>query len=105
MYIKQFNIYKFDLSKDTYCKENNILYGLVISPNEMNECLASVIIAPLCNECAITPTTFLIDDITRVKLDQITTIAKASAIKSIDKISFQKIKKIRETLEEMFIKE
>lgn len=105
MILRQFSIYHFDLSKDTYCSDTNDLYAVVISPNEMNECLSSVIVAPLCNDCAITPTTFMIDDETRIKLDQITTVDKVSAIKFIDKVNFHKINKIREVLTEMFIKE
>lgn len=105
MFLKQFSIYEFDLSIDTYSALDDTVYAVVLSPNEMNDCLKSVLIAPLCNECSITPTTFLIDDVTRVKLDQIATVDKACVVKYVDKISFQKVKKIRDILEEMFIRE
>lgn len=104
MVLEQYCLYEFDLSKNIGTCEPDIVYSVVISPNEMNEALQTVIVAPLCNDCAVTPTTFLIDDITRVKLDQLTSISKDKAIRYIDKLSIHQVKKIKKVLDEMLIK-
>ncbi len=106
MNIEQYSMYQFDLSfyeKDGK-KVEDIMYGVVISPNEMNEMLQTVIVAPLCNGCAITPTTFLIDNQTRIKLDQLTTISKTRVLEYFDKLDKSQIPKIKKVLEEMLIK-
>ena len=105
MYIKQFSIYSFDLSQDTISSADDFVYGVVLSPNEMNDCLKTVIIAPLCNKCSLTPTTFLIDEKTRIKLDQLTIVDKVAAIDYIDKLDYRKVTLVREILSDMFIKE
>ncbi|RXJ86856.1 type II toxin-antitoxin system PemK/MazF family toxin [Arcobacter sp. CECT 8985] len=99
MNILQYNIYTFNSENS-----EEMIYAVVLSPNEMNEVLKTVIVAPLCNQCDITPTTFLIDDITRVRLDQITTIEKINVDNYIAKINDSQIQKIKNTLDEMLIK-
>lgn len=106
MNIEQYSMYCFDLSYyDEHGKKiEDIMYGVVISPNEMNEMLQTVIIAPLCNGCAITPTTFLIDNETRIKLDQLTTVSKTRIIEYFDKLDNSQIPKVKNVLSEMFVK-
>lgn len=105
MEIKQYHFYEIDLTNST---ENSrfadIVYGAVLSPNEMNEVLKTVIVAPLCNHCSITPTTFLIDEITRIRLDQIMTVEKSRITKRIDQLDNSQIPKIKNVLNEMFVK-
>lgn len=106
MDIIQYSIYKIDLTntiKDDELKEN-IIYGVVLSPNEMNEVLRTVIVAPLCNKCAITPTTFLIDITNRIRLDQTSSITKKRFIKCIGEVDKSQISKIKSVLNEIFVK-
>lgn len=104
MLLEQYCIYEFDISEEKDHKKPKIEYLIILSPLEMNEALKTVIVAPLCNQCAITPTTFLIDDITRVQLDQMFSIKKDKAVRFIDKINSHKIKKIKKVLDDMLIK-
>lgn len=99
--IKQYNIYEFNLFHFNGLDE--IIYGIVLSPDEMNKSLLTVIVAPLCNQCAITPTTFLIDDITRVKLNQLTMLPKKCKTKKIDTLNSSQILKIKKTMHDMLV--
>ena len=104
MRIEQYGIYEFDLAEEKGLDEPQIEYLAVISPIEMNDVLQTVIVAPLCNSCALTPTTFLIDDITRIRLDQIYSLKKEYVVRYIDKIKTQKVNSIKKVLEEMLVK-
>jgi len=106
MTISQYEIYEFDISKAIKGDEmpENIIHGVIMSPDVMNKVLKTVIVAPLSNCCALTPTTFLIDENIRIRLDQISSISKKRITKFIGKIDKSQIPKIKDTLNEMLIK-
>lgn len=105
MKIEQYLIYEFDITGAVKGDElpENIIYAVILSPNEMNDILKTVIMAPLCNKCAITPTTFLIDEITRIRLDQISSLPKKMIKKYIGKVSTSQIPKIKKVINEMLV--
>ncbi len=83
MDITQYHVYEIDLTntiKDDEIPED-IIQAVVLSPNDMNEILKTIIVAPICNKCALTPTTFLIDKETRIRLDQISAVQKKKSKK------------------------
>ncbi|WP_321311250.1 type II toxin-antitoxin system PemK/MazF family toxin [Halarcobacter sp.] len=106
MDILQYHIYEIDVSGAIKGDEmpENVIYGTILSPNEMNDILKTVIIAPMCDKCAITPTTFLINEKTRIRVDQISSLPKKRITKYIGKLDISQIPKIKKTLEEMLVK-
>lgn len=106
MKITQYSIYELDISKTIKGDElpENTIQGVVLSPDEMNDVLKTIIIAPTCDKCAITPTTFLIDSVIRVRLDQTSSIPKKRFTKYIGEVDKSQIPKIKEVLNEMFVK-
>lgn len=106
MIIEQYSIYEIEV-KDISLNNSTIsslIYAVVISPDEMNDMLKTVIVAPLCNTCSLTPTTFLVDKISRIRLDQIFTVDKININKYIEKINISKVPKIKDVLNEMFVR-
>lgn len=109
MQVEQYSIYKIDLTIGTVKDdelEENILNAVILSPNEMNECLKSVIMAPIttCEDSSITPTTFYIDKNIKIRLDQISSIAKKRIVKRVGSVDTSQIPKIKNVLNEMLVK-
>ena len=102
IYPKQYEIYEFALSNLDKNPSNKIL-AVILSPDEMNEVLKTVIIAPLCTKCNPMPTTIKIDKEMMVKLEQISTISKKRIIKKFGKIEQAQIGKIKQVLKEILI--
>jgi mRNA interferase MazF len=79
---------------------------IVISPDEMNKFLRTVIIAPVSSDTGSYPTRIKIryaNKTFRVVLDQIMTIEKQSIIKVLGELSAPEIKKIKSALKETFV--
>jgi mRNA interferase MazF len=79
---------------------------LVISPDEMNKFLRTITVAPLTSDNTGYPTRIKIkynDKISRVVLDQITTIEKQKIVKVLGELSGPEIKKLKAVLKETFI--
>lgn len=108
MEIKQYNIYEMDLTKTIKDDElpENIIKAVILSPEEMNDVLQTVVIAPLtsCENNTITPTTFKIDEKTKIRLDQISSLSKTRIIKHLGEVGISAIPKIKATLNEMLVK-
>lgn len=106
MEILQYHIYEIDVTQSIKGEDlpDDIIYGVILSPKEMNDMLKTIIMAPLSNCCAITPTTFLIDHETRIRLDQISTVPKSKVNKYIGELGVSQIPKIKNVLEEMLVK-
>jgi len=78
---------------------------VVISPNEMNDNIRTLIIAPMTSQIRNYPTRIPIQFDSKqgnVILDQIRTIDKSRVIKKLGKIDRKLSKKITDTLIEMF---
>jgi len=79
---------------------------VVISPNEMNRYLQTVVIAPITTSSKNYPTRVEIkheNKIGWVVLDQIRTIDKQRIIKDLGKLSKPKIKEVKAILKETYI--
>ncbi len=79
---------------------------VVISPDEMNKYLRTVVIAPMTTSSKDYPTRVVIkhdDKISWVVLDQIRTIDKQRIIKELGKLSRPEIKEIKEVLKETYV--
>ena len=79
---------------------------VVISPNEMNKHLKTIIIAPITSTLKFYPSRISITHratINEVILDQIETIDKSRVVKSYDMLSSDEIKDIKSVLKEMLV--
>lgn len=79
---------------------------LVISPNEMNKYLQTIIVAPVTSNSRNYPTRveFEQENVSgSIVLDQIRSIDRIRIIKKIDTINSNIIKKVKSTLKEMLV--
>jgi len=76
---------------------------VIISPNEMNFNINTLIIAPMTSKSKNYPTRIKIDDNSYIVLDQIRTIDKKRVIKKLGKLEKNSIFKIKQILKEMLI--
>ncbi len=79
---------------------------VVISPNEMNKYLNTVIIAPMTSQTKQYPTRVEINHDSKtgwIVIDQIRTIDKQRIIKSLDKLSDREIEKVKMTIKELLV--
>jgi mRNA interferase MazF len=79
---------------------------VVVSPDEMNKYLRTIVIAPMTTSSKNYPTRVLVkhDDKTGwVVLDQIRTVDKQRIIRELGKLSKQEIKKVKSVLKETFV--
>lgn len=79
---------------------------VVISPNEMNKYLNTVIIAPMTSKSKNYPTRVAVKHDSKkgwIVLDQIRTIDKQRIIKTLDTLTEKEIEKVKMTLKEIFI--
>ncbi len=79
---------------------------VVISPNEMNRYLQTIVIAPMTTSSKSYPTRVEIkheNKIGWIVLDQIRTIDKQRIIKDLGKLSKQEIKEVKAILKETYI--
>lgn len=106
MEIKQYQIIlvrPHSTSEDT---SENTKHCIVISPDEMNTYLRTVIIAPLTENTTGYPTRpkIKLDNKTsRVALDQITAIEKKQAVKILGDLQGPEIKRIKAIFRETFV--
>jgi mRNA interferase MazF len=80
---------------------------VIISPDEMNCFLSTVIIAPMTTKSHNYPTRIKINFQNKngwIVLDQIKTIDKARLVKILGKLDAEKIKELKDTVNEMLVK-
>ncbi len=98
--VKQFEVYWINLNPTKGSEINKVRPCVIISPNEMNDNLNTVIIAPLTSTIKKYPTRINIDLNNKkgqIALDQIRTTDKTrlnNKIKSIDKRTIHKVKEV-----------
>lgn len=79
---------------------------VIISPNEMNKYLSTVVIAPMTSQSKKYPTRVQVKHNNTtgwVVIDQIRTIDKQRIAKLVDKLSEKEIKKIKQIIFETFV--
>jgi mRNA interferase MazF len=79
---------------------------VVVSPNEMNKYLRTVVIAPLTTAEKDYPTRVKVKyqkKVGRIAIDQIRTIDKTRIIKISDELSKKEIENIKETINKTFV--
>ena len=104
--IEQYSIWLVNLDPTIGTEIKKTRPAVVISPNEMNDVLKTVIIAPMTTKTRNWPTRVKIvfeGKDGEIALDQIRTIDKKRLIRQLGKIDFFTIIKIKKVLKEMFI--
>ena len=79
---------------------------VIISPNEINKYLQTVVIAPMTSQSRHYPTRIEVRHDNKkgwIAIDQIRTIDKQRIIKIVDKLSKVEIKKVKEIINETFV--
>jgi mRNA interferase MazF len=76
---------------------------VIISPNEMNFNINTVIVAPMTSKSRNYPTRVKINDNSFVVLDQIRTIDKQRIIKKLGELDIETILQIKQVIREMLV--
>ncbi len=103
--VKRFEVYLVNLDSQPSKDAKNTRPCIVISPDEINRNLETVIIAPLSSTKVKYPTRVAVDFLNNerfVVLDQIRTVDITRLVKKIGEISGEAEKKILEKLKELF---
>ncbi len=106
MAIDQYEIVLVNLDPTVGSEIKKLCPCVVISPNEMNKYLNTVIIAPMTSKSKNYPTRVAVKHDSKkgwIVLDQIRTIDKQRIIKTLDTLTEKEIEKVKMTLKEIFI--
>lgn len=106
MEIKQYQIILASLDPTIGSEIKKTRPCVVISPDEMNKYLRTIVIAPMTTSSKDYPTRVEIkhdNKISWIVLDQIRTIDKQRIIKELGKLSRPEIKEIKEVLKETYV--
>ena len=104
--IKQYDVYFVSLDPTVGCEVQKTRPCLIISPDELNLYLKTVIIAPMTTKSRAYPTRIEItheDKTGFIVLDQIRCVDKTRLLKKTGKLSKEMIIKIKNILKEMLI--
>ncbi len=103
--VKRFEIYLVSLDPTQGSEIKKTRPSVIVSPDEMNEMLKTVIIAPLTSTIKGYPTRVALsfeNKLGEIALDQIRTVDRTRLLKKLGKLQLSTSKKVSETLEEMF---
>lgn len=103
--VKRFEIYLFNLDKTLADNAKNTRPCVVISPNEMNKHIESVIIAPISTANNKYPTRIhfeFLNEKRAIVLDQIRTVEKERLVKKIGEVKGKTKGRVLGVLQEMF---
>ncbi len=106
MEVKQYQIVLVNLDPAIGSEMKKIRPCVIISPDEMNKYLQTVVIAPLTSTSKSYPTRIEIKHIKAkgwIVLDQIRTIDRQRLIKLIDQLTEKEIEKVKSVIKETFV--
>ena len=106
MVVNQYNIYLVNLDPTVGHEIKKTRPYLVISPNEMNHNIDTVIIAPMTTKSHAYPTRVPVKFDSKqgwIILDQIRTVDSIRLIKHLGKISDNKITEVKKVIKEMLV--
>ena len=106
MSVEQYSVWLVNLDPTVGSEIRKTRPALVISPDEMNEVLKTVIVAPMTTKIRDWPTRVKINFQGKegeIALDQIRTIDKRRLVKQLGKIDAHKALEVKAVLKEMLI--
>ncbi|TVQ41525.1 MAG: type II toxin-antitoxin system PemK/MazF family toxin [Spirochaetaceae bacterium] len=106
MVVNQYEVFLIDLDPTRGHEIRKTRPCLVVSPNEMNRAIGTVIVAPMTTKSRNYPTRVGLRFQGKqgwVVLDQIRTIDKARLVKKLGRITDHEIEQVKEILREMLV--
>lgn len=106
MVINQYDVLLINLDPTIGHEIKKVRPCLVISPNEMNESIQTVIIAPMTTKSHKYPTRIQVDFENKegwIVIDQIRTVDRKRLIKRLGKIKKKEIEEVKNALKEMLV--
>lgn len=103
--VKRFEIYLVNLDSVESDDPRNTRPGVIVSPDEMNDNLGHVIIAPLASTQAKYPTRIAFDFLNAERfiiLDQLRTVDRSRLVKKIGELDKKEAEKTLDLLREIF---
>jgi mRNA interferase MazF len=104
--MKQYDVFLIALDPTIGHEIKKTRPGVIISPDEMNDNIGTVIIAPMTTKSHNYPSRIEIKFLKKdgwIMLDQIRCIDKTRLVKKLGTISEKEIRKVKDTFKEMFI--
>ncbi len=106
MEIRQYDIVLVNLDPTIGSEIKKTRPCTVISPNEMNQFLHTVVIAPMTSQSKLFPTRVKVNHDNKngwIAIDQIRTIDKQRIVKILDNLSIREIEKLNSVIRETFV--
>ena len=106
MEIIQYNIVLVNLDPTVGSEIKKTRPCVVISPDEMNKYINTIVIAPMTSQSKSYPTRVKVTHDNKkgwIVIDQIRTIDKLRIIKTLDKLSEKEIKEVKKIIRETFV--
>lgn len=106
MDLKQYQIVLVNLDPTIGSEMKKTRPSVIISPNEMNKYLQTIVIAPMTSNSKAYPTRVEINHDKKkgwIVLDQIRTIDRQRIVKVLGNLTEKEISKVKETLRETFV--
>lgn len=106
MELRQYMIVLVNLDPTVGSEIKKIRPCVIISPNEMNKYLKTIVLAPMTTNLNTYPTRVLVEHNQQqgmVVLDQIRTVDKRRIIKVLDKLTSTEIKTLKKILKETYV--
>lgn len=104
--IQQYQIILVNLNPTIGSEINKTRPCVVLSPNELNKYLSTIVIAPITNTSKAYPTRIELNNETTtgwVVLDQIKTIDRKRLIKTLGKLNEKEIVEVKAVIKETFV--
>ena len=106
MVVNQYEVFLIDLDPTRGHEIQKTRPCLVVSPNEMNRTIGTVIVAPMTTKSRDYPTRVSLRFQRKqgwIVLDQIRTVDKARLVKKLGRIANPEIERVKEILREMLV--
>jgi mRNA interferase MazF len=106
MELKQYQIVLVNLNPTVGSEIKKTRPCVIISPNEMNKYLRTIIVAPMTTKSKVYPTRIEVkhdNKIGWIVIDQIRTIDKKRIVKILDRLSKPEIKEVKSVIKETFV--
>jgi len=106
MEIRQYDIVLVNLDPTIGSEIRKTRPCAVISPNEMNQFLNTIVIAPMTSQIKSFPTRVKVNHDNKIGwiiIDQIRTIDKQRVIRILDHLTYKEIEKVKSVLKETYV--
>lgn len=106
MEIKQYDIVLINLDPTVGAEIKKTRPCVIISPDEMNKHLQTIIVAPMTSQSRSYPTRVEVKHDNKkgwIVIDQVRSVDRMRIIKILDKLNAKEIAKVKKLLQEMFV--